>query len=297
MSAPPVTGFRLDAVHTFQVRTLKALGFQTRVALSNASDEKAQFSTTYRIDVSVYGPSRKRERFFEGVATLEPKKKIVLDCAAYEDGYRDDIEIIFHLIPLRHAAVDGTVTISREELFFLFTVQDHYVEYYRGDGFASGVLYQSGAFNYAKFSKEATTIIQAPKGYVSNEVDTLVSLLNSSLDPAYAKTARMKCQLRTARGRKLTWTEDVPPFAPVLISLRDRALQMGLTLTDEPEFLYFIGVCDHATLVPLTINRDLRTGNIGIEHSLPPIYYATSVTGPTRAQTIASLAAMLEEQR
>jgi hypothetical protein len=55
-------------------------------------------------------------------------------------------------------------------------------------------------------------------------------------------------------------------------------------------FLHFWGLCETATLVPLTINRDLSTGCIGIEHSLPPIYYGAAVTGKLRARAVSGLA-------
>ena len=283
--SPPITGFRLDAVHTFQVRTLRSLGYATRVALSNASDTRADFATAYRIDVSVYGPSHTRERTFDDVARIEPRKKILIDCEQFVAGYDQDVELVFHLIPLRLTASDGVVSITREELFFLFTVQDHYVEYYRPDGFASGVLYQSGAFNYDKFSKDATSIIQAPKVYVGEQLDTIVSVMNSCPVPGYTRAAQFKCSLQHGTQR-VTWTEELPPYTPVSISLRERARTLT-ALDAEPAFLHFWGLCETATLVPLTINRDLRTGCIGIEHSLPPIYYATSVTGKLRARAIA----------
>jgi len=288
----PITDFRIDAVHTFQVRTLGSLGYRTRVALSNASDANPELTTGYRIDVSVYGPSRTRERFFADVARLEPRKKILIDAERFVEGFTQDVEIIFHLIPLRlePIAKDGLVSTTREELFFLFGAQDHYVEYYRDDGFCSGVLYQSGAFNYDKFSKDATTLIQAPKGYIAADMDTLVSVMNSSLDPAYDKTASLKCSLQDSAGRRIAWVEEVPPFQPVSISMRSRAADLGITLGDKPQFLCFMGICETTTLVPLTISRDLNTGCIGIEHSLPPLYYATSLMGKMRARTVASFA-------
>jgi hypothetical protein len=288
----PITGFRLDAVHTFQVRTLQSLGYRTRVALSNNSDTNPDFTTAYRIDVSVYGPSRARERFFGDVARLEPRKKLLIDCEHFVAGFDVDVEIILHLIPLRlePKAKDGLVTTSREELFFLFGAQDHYVEYYREDGFSSGVLYQSGAFNYDKFSRDATTLIQAPKGYIAAKIDTIVSVLNSSLAPDYNKTASLKCSLQDGTGHRVAWVEEVPPFQPVSISMKSRAADLGMKLGDEPQFLCFMGICETTTLVPLTISRDLETGCIGIEHSLPPLYYAASLMGKMRARTIASFA-------
>ena len=290
---PPIEGYRLAAVHTFQVRTLRSLGYRTRVALSNASDRRPELATAYRIDVSVFGPTGARERTFADVGTVEPGKKLLIDAEPFVDGYDRDVAIIFHLVPLRIAAsaVDGLVTIARDELFFLFNVQDHYVEYYRDDGFAAGVLYQSGAFNYEKFSRERSSFLQAPKGYVARDVDTIFSVMNTSLAERYDHVAELKCTLvHGASERKHTWIEQLPPFQPVSISMRDRASALGIALSDDPEFVCFMGACETATLVPLTINRDLRTGCIGVEHSLPPLYYAGAVTGKLRARALASFA-------
>jgi hypothetical protein len=286
-----IQGFRLDAVHTFQVRTLRSLGYRTRVALSNASDAKPALATAYRIDASVYGPSHRRELHVEDVARLEPRKKILIDCTQFETSHEADAIIIFHLVPLRLVplAVDGLVAVTREELYFLFTAQDHYVEYFREDGFSSGVLYQCGAFNYEKFSREGTTMVQAPKGYLSTTMDTLFSVMNTSPDPSYTKSAAFKCTL-LSKHHQVTWIEDIPAFGVRSISMRDRAANLGLTLRDEPQFVCFMGLCETATLVPLTINRDLETGCIGLEHSLPPLYYATSAVGKLRARAVAGLA-------
>lgn len=290
MTPPPITGYRLDAVHTFQVRTLASLGYHTRVALSNASDGKPQFATSFRVDVSVYGPTHTQERTFADVARVEPGKKVLVDCAAFVGGYDQDVLVIFHLIPLRleARAVDGTVDIGREELYFLMTAQDHYVEYYRDDGFAAGVLYQCGAFNYDKFSKEGTSILQAPKVYVGRELDTIVSVINTSPVPGYTRTVQLRCSLQHG-ARRTTWVETLPPYEPVSISMRTHAADLGVPLDAAPSFCHFWGLCETATLVPLTINRDLVTGCIGVEHSLPPIYYGASVTGKLRARAVAGL--------
>lgn len=286
MSAPPISGFRLDAVHTFQMRTLRSLGYHARVALSNASDQKPELATAYRVDVWV--PRGKR---FENIATLEPRKKVVIECQPFVEGFDEDVEIVFQLIPLRLAggADQGLITISREELYFLFGVQDHYVEYYRDDGFAAGVLYTTGSFNYDKVTKDATSLIQAPKVYVGAAIDTIFSVINTSPVPDYAKTVAFKCSLQHG-ARRVSWVEHLPPYQPVSISMRERAKEL-VALTDEPTFLHFWGLCETATLLPLTINRDLESGCIGLEHSLPPVYYATSAIGKLRAQAIAGFAA------
>jgi hypothetical protein len=288
MSPPPITGYRLDAVHTFQVRTLQALGYHTRVALSNATDAKPELATAFRVDVTVHDDT---PRQYANVGRVEPGKKILVDCERFVATANRDVTIVFHLIPerLEASAVVGAVTISRQELAFLMTAQDHYVEYYRDDGFAAGVLYQCGAFNYEKFSKDGASIIQAPKVYVGAKLDTLISAINTSPVLGYSRVAKLRCSLEVG-NRRVTWTEELRPYVPATISMRERAAALGLPLDDTPQFACFWGLCETSTLVPLTINRDLETGCIGIEHSLPPTYYGAAMTGKLRARTVSELA-------
>ncbi len=284
-----VTGYRLDAVHAFRVRTLRALGYRTRVVLGNKSDQRAEWATPYRVDVSVTGASRQRVVERRRVARVMPGGRLALDCEPFVAGLEGDVELVLHLVPelLAERANDGKLSLSREQLYFYLSVQDHYVEYYREDGFCAGVLYQSGAFNYELFSRERSTLIQAPKCYLSEELDTFMSVVNSSADPDYAVTAELRCELADASGRALVrWVESIPPFSAALLSLRDRVRELVPALGPTPRFYCFYAASTNATLLPLTIHRNDRTGAIGLEHSLPPIYYAAEARGPVRARAI-----------
>jgi hypothetical protein len=284
-----IAGYRLDAVHSFRVRTLRALGYRLRVALGNGSDRRADWQCDYRVDVSVGSAPR---RSFSSVAKVAPGERRLLDCSAFVEGLEDDVELVCHLVPesLAPRAKDGLVTLSREELYFYFNAQDHYAEYYRDDGFSAGVLYQSGAFNYDLFSKERSTLIQAPKCYVSSEIDTLLSVVNSSADPDYAVTARLRCVLVPAEGGSpIVFEEELAPFLPRLLSLRDALRRAGVSLDATPRFYCLYATSHDATLLPITIQRNDRTGAIGLEHSLPPLYYAETSRGPARMRAIEAL--------
>jgi hypothetical protein len=287
-----IAGYRLDAVHAFRVRTLHALGYQLRVVLGNGSDRRADWQCDYRVDVSLSPVQGRRGRFFPAVATIAPGRHQLLDCESFVEGLDEDVELVCHLVPERLAprSVDGLITLSREELYFYFNAQDHFAEYYRKDGFAAGVLYQSGAFNYDLFSKERSTLIQAPKCYVSTEVDTMLSVVNSSADPDYDTTAHLRCVLVSSDGaRAVAWQESLPPFAPRLLSLRDRLRTAGARVDATPRFSCLYATSKDATLLPITIQRNDRTGTIGLEHSLPPLYYAETARGPARMRAIEAL--------
>jgi len=115
-------------------------------------------------------------------------------------------------------------------------------------------------------------------------------VLNGSADPTYARTARLQCTIVGPSGRH-SWVEEVPPFVPRMISMRDALLARGVKLGIAPTFVCFYGLCDNATLIPLTFVRNDQTGAIGLEHSLPPDYYSPTMRGPQRKTMLERLRA------
>jgi len=275
----------VDAIHTFQVRTLRSLGYRTRVVLANKSHTRPDLRTDYRVDLSVYKDG-KRSDILTGVGPLAADARLVIECSPYDLGEADAV-LIFHLVPERYAGT-ATADVTRDELIFLGSIQDHYVEYYRDDGCAAGVLYQTGPFNNPRFSPRSTTLIQAPKFYASSTVDSTLSLINASADAAYDRVAHVRCTLVGAEGR-FTWTEAVRPFVPHSISMRDELARRGVTLSRAPAFFCLYAASDNATVIPLTILSNDETGAIGIEHSLPPDYYAEAMRGPARGRMMERL--------
>ena len=288
-------GFLLKALHVFQVRTLQSLSFNTRVTLSNKSHNKGALATDYRVDLTVYSPDGKSSTYREGIAQLPTEASIRLDCTQWQTHHGQDQVIIFHLMPNRllpAANSAGEVDIDRTEIWSLFTAQDHYVEYYRPDGFSSGVLYQSGAFNYRKFSREETTVIQAPKVFLTATLDTVLSVLHTSFEPNYHQDAVLRCSLLDEQARPAAqWTSRNKPFTGQLISMKAALSANGVALPAGSEMRSYtlLALCENAALLPLILNVDAAKGTLAVEHSLPPMYYGQTVTGPVRAQMIAEL--------
>src|SRR5688572_13767814 len=111
-----IADYQINAIHTFQIRTLRSLGFNSRVTLCNNSQIHPQFVTDYRIDLSVYRPSGTFDRFETGIARLPIGGKILIDCTPFSDTGADDQILIFHLIPERKLKDDPhakTVAITR----------------------------------------------------------------------------------------------------------------------------------------------------------------------------------------
>lgn len=290
-----VQGFALKALHVFQVRTLQSLGFNTRVSLSNKSHNKGSLSTDYRVDLTVYAPDGASSTFHEGVTHVPADAAVRLDCTQWLTHASEDQVLIFHLMPTRlqtSANASGEVDIDRSEIWGLFTAQDHYVEYYRTDGFSSGVLYQSGAFNYQKFSREETTVIQAPKVFLTSSLDTVLSILHTSFEPNYTREAVLRCSLLDPAGQPAArWVTRIKPFTARSISTKQVLAAAGAKLPadDDMHSYTLLALCENAALLPLILNVDAENGTLAVEHSLPPMYYGQSVTGPVRAQMIAEL--------
>ena len=290
-----VEGFLLKALHVFQVRTLQSLGYGTRIALSNKSQNKGALATDYRVDLSVYSPDGMSSTYHEDVARLPTDAMVRLDCTRWQTHPGEDQVMIFHLIPdrlLPAVSAAGEVDLDRSEIWSLFTAQDHYVEYYRPDGFSSGVLYQSGAFNYRKFSREETTVIQAPKVFLSNTLDTVLSVLHTSFEPEYQQEAVMRCALLDEHARPVAqWTSRIRPFTGQLISMKEKLLESGGMLLPAGGLQAYtlLGLCENAALLPLIMNVDSENHTLAVEHSLPPMYYGQAVTGPVRAKMVADL--------
>lgn len=290
-----VQGYQLNALHVFQVRTLQSAGFGTRVTLSNKSQKIGALVTDYRVDLTVFSPDGLTNTFFEGIAHLPADTVLPLDCSEWHTSLREDQVMIFHLIPLRllpAASKSGEVDLDRSEIWSLFTAQDHYVEYYTLDGFSSGVLYQSGAFNYRKFSKEETTVIQAPKVFISSEIDTVLSILHTSFEAGYNRDAVLRCALLDEQAKPIArWTSRIRPFTAQLISMKEKVIEGGVTtFTDGITKAYvLLAICENAALLPLIFNVEADWRCLAVEHSLPPIYYGQSVAGSVRAQMISNL--------
>lgn len=289
-----VKQFALKALHVFQIRTLQSLGLGTRVTLSNKSHNKGPLITEYRVDLTVFSPDGRSNVYREDVARLPADSAVSLDCGQWQDAGADQV-MIFHLMPLRLLpAADGEqcVDIDRGEIWGLFTAQDHYVEYYWPDGFSSGVLYQSGAFNYKKFSREETTVIQAPKVFLTATLDTILSILHTSFEPAYAREAVLRCSLLDADGKAVAKAAfRIEPFTAQSISMRAMLGDAGVALPVGREMHHYtlLALCENAALLPLVLNVDRDNKTLAVEHSLPPMYYGQSVTGPVRAKMIGEL--------
>ncbi|NDG26221.1 MAG: hypothetical protein EB120_03475 [Proteobacteria bacterium] len=217
--------------------------------------------------------------------------RAIIECSQLEAVAKssDNQSVVFHLIP-KTLYGQEECNMDRASIWSLLTAQDHYVEYYLPNGYAAGVLYQSGSFNYEQFSQERTTLIQAPKVYTSQNLSTYLMLINNGFDEGYQVTAVMDCVLVDSHGKTFAkWEETIAPFQVKLINLSEKKPLQLHSLENDLSFSTFYGLCRNATLLPLTITKNGESNDLAVEHSLPPNYYAGGFTGPVRKRGIIDL--------
>src|SRR5262245_32746590 len=108
-----LASYPLSAINAFQVRTLRSLGFSTRVSLINKSNTDPKRATDYRVDITAYDGQGTVIRTASDVARLAPGGFTQLDCETFTEGVTGDSLLTFHLVPLRLAdgSTDGMVGI------------------------------------------------------------------------------------------------------------------------------------------------------------------------------------------
>ncbi len=276
-------GFLLSAVHALPVRTCRSLGFSLRVGLTNDSQIEPRFATDYQIQAKIYSPEGVQVAFHDNLGIIRPREKKTIVVDELIDDARDQL-VIFILLPLRLLAEsqDGIhCSISREELHHLVSCQGHQVEYFRPSGYSTGVLLAFPAYNYTKFHKDIpAAIIQAPKVFVSRDIDTYVTLINPSPVADYNQTHVMSCSVTSEDGTVLkAWKQDVPAFQSVAVSMKS---VLGGTFDEAIRFFCFSGFCDTGLLLPLIFTHNARAQTLGVEHTFAPFLYGRNLYGPTR---------------
>jgi hypothetical protein len=199
---------------------------------------------------------------------------------------------ILHLTPDRYLS-HSTCEVTRDELMAHLIATDDFVEYYSYSGdVVTGVAYQTGPMNDKRLSTTGTTTIQAPKVIVSDRVDTIFLLMNTSTSLQYDSEVVLRFRIVSPAGETLTASQiSVPAFSFRLLSTRDVLTQSGALdrFREIGGCATLFGLATNGTVVPLSMTRNDRTGAIAVDHTLPPIYYVSAWGGDLRKQGNARL--------
>lgn len=285
-----ISDFLLEAVHILPVRTFASVGFDTVVALTNDSQMTGDvYVTDYLIQARVYSPDGRLTHTYRDKEPLLPGSKRSVRVSTL-DGIETDQDqvVMFSLIPVRLLArsKDGiSCDVQFEELRALVNVQGHLIEYRRPDGYSTGVLYSSPSFNYKKFHKETpTTLLQAPKIFLSSTLDTIVTLTNPSADPTYQQAQEVMCSVTTDAGEIIaSWVETIPAFTTKAISVKEALQKVGKVFdSSDISFYCFSSFSKLGFAFPLIFARNSAANTLAVEHTFGPWSYASYVGGPLR---------------
>jgi hypothetical protein len=286
-------------VRTCTFATLHTPGYGTRVTLFNGVRGGEPFSTPFTVTISAFDRDGGYLGESEPFLHLEPGEAAkvdvdeVLRAIAHESAadLRDVLGIL-HLTPDRWLGQE-MCEITREELMAHMIATDDFVEYYSYDGdVVTGVAYQTGPMNDVRLSSTRTTTIQAPKVIVSDRVDTIFLLMNTSTSLDYDNEVLLRFRIVSPAGETLAASQvAVPPFSFRLLSTRNVLSEAGAMdqFREIGGCATLFGLAKNGTVVPLSMTRNDVTGAIAVDHTLPPIYYVTAWGGDLRKRGNARL--------
>ncbi len=280
-------GYLLRAVQPLPIFTLRTLGFKLRVGLNN--DLFSYRSTDYRIEAAVYSPEGKLIAEHKDLGLVKVGQRKIIDTEQFLSKEETKNQLIyFSLIPLddEKESKDGIhFRANRGKLRSVIAEQSHQIEFYRDDGYSSAILVSPSPFNYMKFANnKPSTFIQGPKIFSSNDIETYLTLTNSSPERDYNLTHEVSIALSNGAGKTVAaWNEVIPPFQMKLINLKQKLLEAGEDFSTSSVKVYCAtGICETGVLYPMFFTRGTRVNALAFEHTFPPGIYAEAAWGPLR---------------
>ena len=299
MPAPPshISDYDPRFFRTCTFPLLRRLGYGTRVTINNGLPAGSPSATPLAISLSAWDESGSYLGTTDQIAELSPGEIVKLEAETLLDSLlptevEGDALATFHLVPEGLRGSTST-EVATKDLMAHMSASDDFVEFHqKPKGVITGVAYQTGPLNDARFGSSRSTVVQAPKVIVSDTVDTLFCLMNLSTSFDYDNQVEMDFWILGPDGKRITrgWVE-VPPFTYRLVSMTETLERAG-ALDDFREAGgrgMFLGYSKNGTAVPLSLTRNRSSGAIACDHTLPPIFYLTSWGGETRLKANARL--------
>ena len=206
---------------------------------------------------------------------------------------------VVHCVPDKYVGRQS-ISVDRGEIYAHVGASDDFIEFRQKPmGVITGVAYQMGPQNDPMFNRTRTTLIQAPKAIVEDNVDTLFALINASTSFGYTDAAILEYWLFSDKGNPIASSSiTVPAWTVRFISIREVLNSSGLLdiFRSMGGRGMLVGLSSNAGVVPLSLTRNLMTGAIACDHTLPPVYYFSTWGGQVRLQANARLHEVLRER-
>lgn len=274
---------------------MSGLSYGTAITVNNGL-RTGPHATNFELSMSFFDDAGKHLVTTDVLHELAPGQIIKIDTRdvlkKLKITPRGNMLGIAHMVPQRFSGLTS-VTVTRAELMAHVSSSDDFIEFRQEPkGVITGVAYQMGPQNDSRFNKTRTTLLQAPKAIVTENVDTLFALINASTTIDYTDVAHMEYWLVDPAGNKVARGEiTVPPWSCRFVSVRELLIENNLL----DEFIaqgglgMILGLSRDSGLVPISMTMNLDTGAIACDHTLPPMYYFTTWGGQRRIEANARL--------
>lgn len=300
MPAPPshIPDYDPRFFRTCTFPLLRRLGYGTRVTINNGLAAGNPSATPLALSLSAWDESGGYIGSTDQLGELQPGEITKLEIDSLLDqlpsAAEGDVLGMLHLVPPDLVGKQTTEVPTKDLMAHMFA-SDDFVEFHqKPKGVITGVAYQTGPLNDARFGSTRSTVVQAPKVIVSDTVDTLFCLMNLSTSFDYDNQVEMDFWILGPDGQRITraWVE-VPPFTYRLISCVEVLERAGAldAFREAGGRGMFLGYSKNGTAVPLSLTRNQQSGAIACDHTLPPIFYFTTWGGETRLKANARLEA------
>ncbi len=279
----------LDLIST-PIPVLDGYGLDVAVGLSSedpiggrrASEPFAAFLTTYAAD------GRRLDRADLGDIPASRRRMIDVTAITRARCPGENHLVVAHRVPRRlldgHAPED-VVELTREDAEF--AMYRSLVQYSVPGGGNGSVIYETPpGLNTPRPGRPGpTTLTFTSKVIASEQVTTAIVLMNYSLDPAYAVSARYRYAIFAPDGAEVAaGTVVLPPFTVRVVDVRDvvpaRVCAAHVDPADGLTWMTYVGYCRDTVVIPLIVTLAPALGAVAVEHTHP----AQAYTLPARPE-------------
>ena len=256
MKPPTIPAWDAGFSHWTPFVTLPQWGYQTNVATMNNGHE----ATIVRLSAWTFEGRNLARGWIP--KRLEPGERLIVrDVDHYFPLHQ--IVAILHQCPVswnEPARERPTAEISG-----WMGMGDDWVEYRKPDGAGGGVLYTGFFFNDPRTATRHSTVVQSPKVLLGPRYETGLILMNVSTWAAHASPAEVSVRLHHPSGVHRTVT-TIPAWGADVLTMSHHGEQ-------EEDYGLLIAISPTVTVVPIGFIRDLRSGALAIDHTMPPGSY------------------------
>lgn len=268
-------------LHNFVVATLHRFGLSTQIGFTNKTDED------YHIVLHIRNSIGESLFPYLHLGRLYKTKQVFLKDTEFlpnNINKKEEFVYEFSLLPITESSflsLPKKAYLDIEDLNKLkqkTTVQDQQLQY-SNNKMSFGVLYSLIPVNYS-LQQPSSLLIHVPKIFISDQLNTLIQLINYSILEDYSHLATLNCRLLDLDGNLiLKWKEIVAPNGTHLIDIKRlfKTFKLKELILKYP-YLQMQAVCD-SFVIPLVFNHNEMYDTWTVEHSVATINYHTDCIG------------------